>query len=173
METKLITICKYSLRYNYSITDNGQVWSERTHKYLKQHKDKDGYMKVRLCCNDLEPGKTHTFSVHRLMMENFYPVDNMENLQVNHIDGDKTNNSLLNLEWVTCEENIHHAMNNGLRAKVNGAAKLTPDQVKEIYIRSNKGERNVDLGKEYGVHPDTIGRIKNGEMWQDIVSSLK
>ena len=94
MEKKLITICKYPLRYNYYVTDDGQVWSQRTNKFLKQHKDKDGYMKVRLCCSDLEPGKTHTFSVHRLIMENFKPVANMNNLQVNHIDGDKTNNCL-------------------------------------------------------------------------------
>lgn len=173
MEKKLITYCKYSLRYDYSVTDDGQVWSERTHKYLTQHKDKDGYMKVRLCCADLGPGKTHTFSVHRLIMENFCPIDNMENFQVNHIDGDKTNNSLLNLEWVTCKENIHHAIENGLRAKVNGAAKLTPDQVKEIYIRGNNGERNVDLSLEYGVHPDIIGKIKNGKIWREVTSNLK
>ena len=55
-------------------------------------------MKVRLCCLDLGPGKTHTFSVHRLVMENFKPIMNMSNLQVNHIDGDKTNNCLHNLE---------------------------------------------------------------------------
>lgn len=173
MEKKLITICKYSLRYNYYVTDDGQIWSQKTGKFLKQHKDKDGYMKVRLCCLDLEPGKTHTFSVHRLVMENFKPIPNMNNLQVNHIDGDKTNNCLHNLEWVTCEENIHHAINNGLRAKVNGAAKLTPEQVKEIYIRGNNGERNVDLSNEYGVHPDIIGRIKNGKMWREVTSNLK
>lgn len=173
MEKKLITICKYQLRYNYYVTDDGRIWSERSNKFLSQHKDKDGYMKVRMGCLDIKPGKTHTFSVHRLVLENFNPVDNMENLQVNHKDGNKENNSLNNLEWVTCEENIQHAIDNGLRAKVNGAAKLTLDQVKEIYIRGNNGERNVDLSKEYGVHPDIIGKIKNNKMWCEVTSSLK
>ena len=173
MEKKLITICKYPLKFNYYVTDDGQVWSERSHKFLSQSKDKDGYMKVVLCSTDLPPKKVHRYSVHRLILENFYPVPDMDKLQVNHIDGDKTNNHLANLEWVTCEENIHHAIENGLRAKVNGAAKLTPNQVKEIYVRGNHGERNVDLSKEYGVHPDIIGKIKNRKMWQEVTSSLK
>lgn len=173
MEKKLITICKYPLKFNYYVTDDGRVWSERSNKFLSQTKDKDGYMKVALCSTDLPPKKVHRYSVHRLIMENFCPVPNMEQLQVNHIDGDKTNNCLHNLEWVTCEENIHHAIENGLRAKVNGAAKLTPDQVKEIYIRGNNGERNVDLSNEYGVHPDIIGKIKNGKIWREVTSNLK
>lgn len=173
MEKKLITICKYPLKFNYYVTDDGQVWSDKTKKFLSQSKDKDGYMKVALCSTDLPPKKVHRYSVHRLIMENFNPVEGMEKLQVNHKDGNKANNALSNLEWVTCEENIHHAMDNGLRAKVNGAAKLTPEQVKEIYLRGNNGERNVDLSEEYGVHPDIIGKIKNGQMWREVTSSLK
>lgn len=91
---KLIKNCKHDLKYNYYITDDGKVWSERTNKYLSTHLDKDGYVKVRLVSFD---GR-HTYSVHRLLLENFKPVDNMDKLQVNHIDGDKTNNSLSNLE---------------------------------------------------------------------------
>lgn len=173
MKKKLITNCKYQLRYNYYVTDDGRIWSEKSNKFLSQHQDKDGYMKVRMGSFDIDPGKTHTFSVHRLVLENFNPIKGMENLQVNHIDGDKTNNNLSNLEWVTCKENIQHAIDNNLRAKVNGAAKLTPDQVKEIYTRSNNGERNVDLSKEYHIHPDIIGKIKNGKMWIEVISSLE
>lgn len=170
---KLITNCKYELRYDYYVTEDGHIWSARSNKFLKEHDDKNGYKKVRLCCTDLEPGKTHTFSVHRLVLENFNPVPNMSSLQVNHIDGNKANNNLSNLEWVTCEENIHHAIKNGLRAKVNGAAKITPSQAKEIFLRSNKGERNIDLAKEYNLHPDIIGKIKNGKMWKEVTSSLE
>lgn len=170
---KLITNCKYPLRYDYYVTEDGHIWSAKTNKFLSEHDDKNGYKKVRMSCLDLEPGKTHTFSVHRLVLENFNPVDGMENLQVNHIDGNKTNNSLSNLEWMTCIENIHHAMDNGLRAVVNGAAKLTLEQVKQIYIRGNNGERNIDLSKEFGVHPDIIGKIKNGKMWREVTSYLK
>lgn len=173
MEKKLIINCKYPLKFNYYVTDDGRVWSERSQKFLAQSKDKDGYMKVGLCSTDLPPKKVHRYSVHRLIMENFNPVEGMENLQVNHNDGNKENNNLSNLEWVTCKENIHHAMENGLRAEVNGAAKLTPKQVKEIYIRGNNGERNIDLSNEYGVHPDIIGKIKNGKMWREVTSSLK
>lgn len=163
---KLIKNCKYDLKYNYYITDDGKVWSEKTNRFLSTHLDKDGYVKVRLVSFD---GR-HTYSVHRLLLENFKPIDNMDKLQVNHIDGDKTNNHLSNLEWTTCKENIYHAIKNDLRAKINGAAKITPEQAIEIYRRANNGERNVDLAKEFGLTADHIGRIKSKKLWKQYLS---
>lgn len=169
MEKRKIEICKYPLLYDYYVTDDGRVWSEKSKKFMSQSLDKDGYKKVSLRSSDLPPKKCHRYSVHRLIMENFYPFQGMENFQVNHIDGDKTNNCLSNLEWVSCKENIHHAMVTGLRAKENGAAKLTSLQVIEIYKRAHLGEKNIDLGKEFHVHPDTIGKIKNKKIWVDLL----
>lgn len=173
MEMKLVSICKYPLKFDYYVTDDGRVWSGKSKKFLSQSEDKNGYMKVSLCSIDLPPKKVHRYSVHRLIMENFCPVEGMEKLQVNHIDGNKKNNCLSNLEWTTCEENIHHAMANGLRAKTNGASKLIPEQVLEIYHRSWDGESNVSLSKEFGVHPDTIGQIRNKKTWKEILCNVE
>lgn len=148
-----------------------QIWSGQSKKFMSQSLDKDGYCKVSLRSSDLPPKKCHRYSVHRLIMENFFPFEGMENFQVNHIDGDKTNNKIENLEWVSCKENIHHAIMTGLRAQVNGAAKLTPQQVIEIYYRA-KTEKNVDLSQEYGVHPDTIGVIRNKKGWKELLGTL-
>ena len=52
------------------------------------------------------------FMVHRLVMETFNPIDNSQLLQVNHKDGNKHNNNINNLEWVTNMENMHHAIKN-------------------------------------------------------------
>ena len=93
----------------------------------------------------------------------------MENFQVNHINGNKEDNSLINLEWVSCQENIAHAIKTGLRAEINGAAKLSSQQVIEIYLRANNGESNISLGKEFHVHPDTIGKIKNKKTWKELL----
>ena len=166
---KLITKCKYNLKFNYYITDDGKVWSERTQKFLSFQYDKNGYVKVQMRSTD---NKSHRYSIHRLVLENFKPVENMENLQVNHIDGNKKNNNLTNLEWTTSEENIRHAIDNNLRATINGASKLTPEQVIEIYRRATNGERNIDLGKEFNIHPDQVDRIKNKKAWKEITSSL-
>lgn len=169
MKKKLITNCKYDLKFDYYITDDGRVWSEKTKKFLSAQYDRDGYVKVQMRSTD---NKSHRYSIHRLVMENFKPFKGMENFQVNHIDGNKENNSLENLEWCTASENIHHAIENNLRAKVNGAAKLTETQVIEIYRRSNNGETNVALGKEYNLHPDSIGRIKSKSKWKKILSDI-
>lgn len=166
---KLITQCKYNLKFDYYVTDDGRIWSDRTKKYLSFQYDKDGYVKVSMRSTD---NKSHRYSVHRLVLENFNPVKNMELLQVNHKDGNKLNNRLENLEWVTCKENIQHAINNNLRAKINGSAKLVPAQVIEIYKRANNGESNVKLAKEFNMHPDQIGRIKNKKVWKDVTSLL-
>lgn len=166
---KLITKSKYTLKYDYYITEEGKVWSTKTQKFLSTNLDKDGYIKVSLCSVDLPPGKRHSYSVHRLVLENYRPTDNMSLMQVNHIDGDKTNNNINNLEWVTVAQNIKHAVNNNLRAKINGSAKLTKDQVIQIYIASHQGESNVSLAQKYNIHPDSVGRIKNKRLWKKVI----
>ena len=75
MEMKLVSICKYPLKFDYYVTDDGRVWSGKSKKFLSQSEDKNGYMKVGLCSIDLPPKKVHRYSVHRLIMENFCPVE--------------------------------------------------------------------------------------------------
>ena len=169
MEEKKIIYCKYNLIYDYYARDDGTIYSAKSHKILSPQLDKNGYEKVQMMSDD---GKRHRYSVHRLILENFNPVEGMDKLQVNHKDGNKRNNKLENLEWVTCQENINHAINNNLRAKINGASKLSIEQVKEIFIRANNGETNISLGEEFKVNPDQIGRIKNRKSWKEITEDL-
>lgn len=80
-------------------------------RILKQDENKKrfGYMQVNLWKNN----KGKTFKVHRLVAEHFIPNPN-NHPQVNHIDGDKTNNNISNLEWVTDKENKIHGWENNL-----------------------------------------------------------
>ena len=94
--------------YHYFATDDGHIYSEHLKRNISEYFDKDGYKKVRLSNGD---GSRKVFSVHRLILEAFEPNPNSDKLQVNHKDGDKTNNALSNLEWTTCKENINHAYN--------------------------------------------------------------
>lgn len=170
MIKKMIENCKYPLKYDYYITDDGRVWSEATKKFLSQQLDKYGYKKVALCSTDLKKGR-HRYSVHRLVLENFNPVPNMDNLYVNHIDGDKTNNNLSNLEWTTPKENIKHAMEHGLRAKINGAAKLTPEEVVQICELTLEGKMlQKEIAEMFGVCVATIRNIQQKKAWKEITS---
>lgn len=100
---------KHILPCGNSITSDGVVMS-RLGRVLAVQKSKAGYLRVELW--DRGRGKKH--SIHRLLAEAFIP--NPEGKpQVNHIDGDKTNNALSNLEWVTQSENQKHAYKIGLQ----------------------------------------------------------
>ena len=169
---KKIENCKHELKYPYYVTEDGHVWSEYSQKFIRELPDKNGYLKVRLSSIDLPKGKQHAYSVHRLVLENFNPADGMEHLQVNHIDGDKTNNSITNLEWTTCEENISHAIKNNLRAQINGAAKLTQEDVLIIIERLKKKEAYQSIADDYGVCKETIARIKRKETWQELTKNI-
>lgn len=79
-------------------------------KILKPGKDKRGYLKVNL----YKSSKYSSKRVHRLVATAFIP--NLDNkTQVNHIDGNKQNNTVSNLEWCTNSENMQHAWRTGLR----------------------------------------------------------
>ena len=102
------TIIYNNTATNYSVSDNGEVRKD-TNNYMMKLQIQQGYQHVTLQIN----GKPKRFRVHRLVAEAFIP--NPENKPyVNHIDGNRQNNNINNLEWVTPAENTQHAVNTGL-----------------------------------------------------------
>lgn len=102
----------------------------------------------------------------------------MDNLQVNHIDGNKLNNNLSNLEWVTGKENTLHAHKLGLckpqYGEYNPCSKLKEYQVKEIIdlLLSHKYTYE-QIAKKYGVNTETIGDIKRKRRWKYLTKNIK
>ena len=92
---------------NYMIDENGNVFNKITNKYLKGSIGENGYKYYRLSNNNHKK----MYYAHRLVAEHF--INNPNNLPVvNHIDGNKLNNNINNLEWVTYSENTMHWKNN-------------------------------------------------------------
>ncbi len=88
---------------NYSVSSDGSVRNDNNLRLLRPTTNSRGYLYVVLSNN----GKTTTKKVHRLVAETF--IDNPDNKpQVNHIDGNKQNNNVSNLEWTTAQENTNH-----------------------------------------------------------------
>lgn len=96
---------------DYQISNLGRVKSNKFNyrsRILKQKTGKTGYKMIGLC---IKP-KRKFFLVHRLVLSTFKPVENMNELEINHKDEDKSNNSLTNLEWVTSKENCNYGNRN-------------------------------------------------------------
>ena len=136
----------------------------RKPRVLKPSKSTDGYLQVEL------HGKT--VRVHRLVATAF--IGNPNNKPcINHKDGNKENNTVENLEWVTVAENNLHALSTGLRPRGEQYpyAKLTESQVREI--RQNHKPKTVGCGckvlaRKYGVHHSVIQNILNGKKWRSV-----
>jgi len=96
---------------HFSISNFGRVRNDHTGKIRKLTKNRYGYLRTNIT---LAGGTHKEIKVHRAVAELFIPNPNHYS-QVNHIDGDKTNNRVSNLEWTTCRGNVHHAILNNLR----------------------------------------------------------
>ena len=133
-------------------------------RVLRTQMSSGGYPMVQLVYD----GKRRSRTIHRIMMESFSPDGAAQGFEVNHIDGNKTNNLLENLEWTTRSGNMKHAYMNGLRCDVgekNGRSILTRKQANEI--RSMKGKKTQRLlAEEFGVSIPTISAIWTGRNWQ-------
>jgi hypothetical protein len=140
-------------------------------RILKQGRDGSGYPQVGLTKNKSKK----TYKVHRLVANAF--IDNNESkLEVNHINGVKADNRVENLEWCTRGENISHAYKNGLRCSKgvnNPSSKLNETNVKNILKLLDRGVTAKKIAKAFFVAESTIGRIKNGQIWNHITNGVK
>ena len=125
---------------HYLVSDEGYVYSKLKGDLLSTLPNKQvGYLQVSLWKNNV--GSTHY--VHRLVAKAFIP--NPLNLpQVNHIDGNRQNNHVTNLEWATCSENSSHAVRTGLRTYTN---RLTKDEFIECLYNVIEGESYIALSE--------------------------
>lgn len=156
----------------YEISNMGNVKSlpkcrgryEGGEKILKQHRSEQGYMKVTLC----KDSKVKSFRVHRLVAEAFIP--NQENkVQINHIDGNKCNNNINNLEWNTGSENIKHAYDNKLKRAfwLNKKSVKHPNSKKVLQYDKNMKFIKVwdsmsDIEREMSIFVDSVSKCCKG-----------
>ncbi len=149
----------------YSVSNTGKIRSKYNGRILKPRTTVYGYKEVALYSKE----KRVSILVHRLVAMHF--CDNPENkAQVNHIDGNKTNNHFSNLEWTTQQENIAHATKNGLRFSAKGDFsphhKLSEQDVTVIKtLIKTRMFKFKYIASLFNVNPTTISDINKGKTW--------
>lgn len=133
---------------NYTLSKDGVVVNKITKTIKKAWLGNNGYLHVDLYHN----GKSTKVSIHRLLAMTYIPNPHNKRT-VNHIDGNKLNNSLSNLEWATDSENVQHAYNTGL----NLADKLfTDSELLTIFEEFKQGDSFTTLAAKYKSSVSTI-----------------
>lgn len=156
----------------YIVYEDGTVYSVRRKKYLIPTIDKGGYLRV--CLVDKSQRIKKTIQVHRLVAKAFIP--NLENKQqVNHIDGNKLNNSVDNLEWNIAKENVQHAYRTGLKHGLTGVRNVMhvydEKVIKDICELLNTGKyTNKEIAILTNTNQHLVTNIRTGVCWKEISS---
>lgn len=122
-----------------------------------------GYFRVTFCRN----GVRKKLLVHRLVAEAFFEPD-FNRPDVNHIDGDRKNNTTLNLEWCTHVENLKNAVDRGMfhgRTNPNNRKKLTPESADCIKSLAQSGVPYKEISDQFDISIGNISQIRHGKRW--------
>lgn len=146
---------------DYEITRSGDVINKNTGRVLKGVPNNKGYLRVCIV------GKLRF--IHRLVAEKYVP-NPFNKSQVNHIDGNKHNNSADNLEWVTNLENRRHALRNGLQpcGEDSKWAKLKEKDV--IYILEHTEISTKEFAERFNVSYTAISDVRARKTWKQLKS---
>lgn len=163
--------------FDYYVTKDGRVWTDCRKNGIERFMklvDQDGYKTVGLHIN----GKQKGFRVHRLVAMAFIP--NPENKPyINHIDGNRSNNNVENLEWCTQKENVDHAINVLGRwsqsEKQSKAAhdtgilnrKLSMEDAREIRKLYGLGYSSLKLARMYSISKSRILAIIHNKSYKE------
>lgn len=153
-------------RTSITIKDGIEVSRVLKERPIAERVNNCGYTRVTLYIK----GALKSYSMHRLVASLFIP--NPDNKRtVNHINGNKRDNRVENLEWNTHQENVIHSYRTGLKTPTKGSQfkrKLNDDQVRQIKTYKWSGKTKKEIAAMFNVHRVTIHDIYNERTWRHI-----
>ena len=165
---KELIIQKHFKYIDYMCDIEGNIYSLKTNKYLTAGINSAGYRVVTLTHNKVRK----QYRVHRFIMEAFLNREIKQEYVINHIDGDKSNNKLSNLEEITYSDNTKHAVRLGLMkpqlGENNGMSFLTEDCVRNIIRNIQQGYDNSVIAEEFKIEDKHVSLIRNKKRWEHI-----
>jgi len=155
--------------YNgYQVSNLGRVRTYNKTTYTKKHgvrhwknrilKERIDKKNRMLSVNLYKNGKGKSFLIHRLVAQEFLGFPENKSMTVNHKDGDRLNNKLENLEWLSLKDNIKHGFENGLYCN-QIAIKVENKKNGQIYIYRSMSEASKNIQQNHGY---ISRKIKNG-----------
>lgn len=153
----------------YAVNEQGEIYSLRKGRTLIPKVSHDGYLRIQLW----SANQCEYVSIHRLIAETFIPNPHGKPF-VNHIDGNKQNNRVENLEWCTQQENIAHAWKNGLsRSRFNICGKPVRQinlngQVIAQYASMMEAERETNIPHSHISQAVARKGTAGGYKWEEV-----
>lgn len=144
---------------NYLIHSDGRIINKRTGRTLKISKNQKGYHQIQLSNN----GKSKTITIHRLVYTHFVS-DVPVGLEINHIDGNKNNNHVSNLEVVTKKDNMRKAVLNGqIKTGEDCCRSVSVAQINPVTNKVVKTFGSINIAtKETKISGSGISNVING-----------
>lgn len=154
---------------NYEINELGEIRNKTKGNLLTPFKTTNGYFRIRI-------SNKSTYQLHYLIALHF--IDNPNNYtEINHINGNKLDNFIENLEWSNRSLNMIHAYKKGLaknslidkKGENNYKAKLKNEDVSKIKQLLSQNVKQIEIAKMFNVSKMTISNIKNNKSWSDLL----
>ena len=161
---------------DYEISNLGNLRSIKSGIEIKGSKDSKGYLRVTLIrrengCKIRKGGK-----IHRIVLESF-GISKPEGCdQVDHLDGNKENNSIDNLEWVDCKTNIRRSWDSGLHSndlrygEHAGNSRYTTEEIETACKLKEDGWTTTQISKKLNIPISTLSKVFTGKQWVNISS---
>lgn len=157
----------------YDVSNLGRVRSYHNFGFKRRDnprmmnptKERYGYLQLTLCKNTVH----EQIKVHQIVARAFLPP-NPGGMQIDHVNGVKTDNRVDNLEWVTPKENTLRSVKTGLKPKGerhwrHKLTKLQVDEIRSLYKTGNYTHRS--LGEIFGVSHSVVGNVIRNQTWRD------
>lgn len=150
---------------NYCVREDGVVFNVRTGRRLAPDVSNRGYLRITVC-KDNRPKK---FTIHRLVAELFIPNPHGYKT-VNHINGDKSDNSIDNLEWMSQEQNQEHARLTGLcpKGELNGMSKYSEQLIHRVCELIQAGKVRNEVLAATGITKSSFDDIRRRKTWRHV-----